>query len=265
MAGRIRFATFALVVLVFPILAGDAPNPSVERMRTDLTFLASAECEGRGPGTAGIDKAADYIAEEFRKAGLKGAMPDGSFFQPFTIKGAARLAKDVELSLAGEGFGSMALKLNSSFNPMPETGAGTVDAPIVFAGYGISSKSFKYDDYAGLDAEGKVVLVIRRTPRYGQEKSLFADEETLLQIDKSIQQVATFEAKIANAKKHHAAALLLVNDAGEADDNLREFRSVTGNDESIPAFHIKRSVGDQLLRSGMGKSLEDVERAIDAS
>src|SRR5262245_41361303 len=91
MFSRLRLAALALVVCAFPITAADAPNTSVARLRSDLTYLASAECEGRGPGTAGIDKAADYIAESFRKAGLKGAMADGSFFQPFAIKGAAKL------------------------------------------------------------------------------------------------------------------------------------------------------------------------------
>src|SRR5262249_34980224 len=86
---RPRLAALAVIVVALPVLAGDASSSSIPRMRSDLTFLASAECEGRGPGTEGINKAADYIADAFRKAGLKGAMPDGSFFQPFTIKGAS--------------------------------------------------------------------------------------------------------------------------------------------------------------------------------
>src|SRR2546425_1889150 len=72
-------------VLVLVGARGLANNEESEaRMRRDITCLASDECEGRGPGTKGIDKAADYIAGEFKKAGLK---PGGTagYFQPFTI------------------------------------------------------------------------------------------------------------------------------------------------------------------------------------
>src|SRR4051794_19592845 len=58
-----------------------------ERLRRDVTFLASDECEGRGPTTQGLNKAAEYIAGEFKKAGLKPGFM-GSYFQPFKIPGA---------------------------------------------------------------------------------------------------------------------------------------------------------------------------------
>ena len=69
-------------------------------MRRDITFLASDLCEGRGPGTHGIDLAADYIAEQFHKAGLKPGANDGSYFQPFTIN-ANVLDEPAVLSLSG--------------------------------------------------------------------------------------------------------------------------------------------------------------------
>ena len=59
-------------------------DPILERMRKDIFFLASPECEGRGIDTKGIEKAADYVADSFKQAGLKPAMKDGSYFQPFT-------------------------------------------------------------------------------------------------------------------------------------------------------------------------------------
>src|SRR5262249_24100951 len=68
---------------------------SEARLRKDIFFLASDACEGRGPGTKGIDLAADYIAAEFKKIGLKPGWK-GSYFQPFGI--AAAVGK---LSLVG--------------------------------------------------------------------------------------------------------------------------------------------------------------------
>src|SRR5229473_1749212 len=56
-----------------------------ERMRKDITFLASDECEGRGVTTKGINLAADYIATEFKKAGLQPIDKEKGYFQPFNV------------------------------------------------------------------------------------------------------------------------------------------------------------------------------------
>src|SRR5439155_23709480 len=88
------------LLLIFAALAPALDRESaVARLRADLTFLASDACEGRGPGTAGIDKAADYVAAGFRATGLKGAARDGSFFQPFVIKGSPEVGEPNGLSV----------------------------------------------------------------------------------------------------------------------------------------------------------------------
>ena len=61
----------ALAGLVLLGGLASAEETSETRMHRDITFLASDECEGRGVTTAGINKAADYIASVFRQAGLK--------------------------------------------------------------------------------------------------------------------------------------------------------------------------------------------------
>src|ERR1051325_5193524 len=78
-------------------------DPVLERMRKDITYLASDECEGRGVGTKGLDKAADYIAAEFKKAGLKPGGVDGTYFQPFPFATNAQLDGDSTLVLQGPG------------------------------------------------------------------------------------------------------------------------------------------------------------------
>src|SRR5438552_9425453 len=96
-----RQQVLAFVGLLF-LLGSQAPaaNQAVEeRMRKDITFLSSDECEGRGITTKGINLAADYIANEFKMAGLKPAGPEGSYFQPFSVRGFARLGKPSSLRL----------------------------------------------------------------------------------------------------------------------------------------------------------------------
>src|SRR5436305_1112720 len=80
----------ALAAALFTLAAGraaqpQATDPTLEPLRKDIFFLAGPECEGRGIDTKGINKAADYVAESFRAAGLRPATPDNSFFQPFKV------------------------------------------------------------------------------------------------------------------------------------------------------------------------------------
>src|SRR3954468_23956743 len=96
-----RFRAGVAVLVFFTALAPALGQESaVARLRADVTFLASDACEGRGPGTAGIDKAADYVAAAFKAAGLKGGMPDGSYFQPFVIKGNPEIGQPNTLAVS---------------------------------------------------------------------------------------------------------------------------------------------------------------------
>src|SRR5437588_12746432 len=90
-----------LALVIFTALAPALDRESaVARLRADVSFLASDDCEGRGPGTAGIDKAADYVVAGFKATGLKGGMPDGSYFQPFVIRSDPELGRDNALTLS---------------------------------------------------------------------------------------------------------------------------------------------------------------------
>jgi hypothetical protein len=97
---RLRLSLPVAALLAFaPLLHAD--DAALARMKKDLFFLASEECEGRGLKTEGINKAAAYIAESFKAAGLKPAGPDGSFFQPFGIKETYLEAGPHKLALSG--------------------------------------------------------------------------------------------------------------------------------------------------------------------
>ncbi len=225
-----------------------------ERLKRDVTYLASDELEGRGPGTKGIEKAADYIAGEFKKAGLKPAGLDGTYFQPFPYP-ANILDESARLSLKGPKGQEIELKSGVQFNPMGFGHGGKLTAPVVFAGYGITSAEAKYDDYDGIDATDKVVIVLRDAPHT-------ADEETARRLKAS----APLSRKTANAEKHKAAAVLFVNDADTAKtgDDLLDFNytAVRPPDCDVPVFHVLRSVLQTLLTADAG-GLGDIERGID--
>ncbi len=206
-----------LVIAQGPSLAVAAENAAASELRLaeDATYLANDELEGRGVGTQGLDKAADYLAEEFRKLGLRTDLYDGTPFQKFKITVSTELGPDEDnhLWIAGptDGNGRPAkrwdLKFKDDFTPMAAGGSGKLDAPLVFAGYGITAKDLDYDDYAGLDVKGKVVVILRKEPQVNDPKSKFDGEKP--------SQHALFMRKISNAFEHGASAIIFVNDSNE--------------------------------------------------
>jgi hypothetical protein len=227
------------------------------RLRKDVTFLASAECEGRGPNTQGLDKAADYIAAEFKRLGLKPGLGT-SYFQPFYIAGAVG-----SLTLVGPDGKSHELKQLVDFIPLGIDQKGKVTAPVVFVGYGIRCKEPAYDDYAGLNVGGKIVVLIRDTPRAADPNR-----------SKEMAAAASFVAKLTQAKKEGALAVLVVNDAeaaglkddvaGANTDGLIDFSYSAlfrGGPARLPAMMLKRHWLERMLPQG--QKLLDIEKQID--
>ena len=230
---------------------------SEARMKKDIFFLASDECEGRGPTTKGINIAADYIAAEFKKAGLKPGTPDGSYFQPFTIPGAIQDAP-ATLAFKGPNDQTLDLKEGNQFYPMALGGAGMVtDAEVVFAGYGTAAGPLKYDDYADLNVEGKVVIVLGDVPRNPNK------EKDAPQFPRN---AGSLTGKIKRAETAKAAALLFVNDADtvKTGDDLLDFNytAVGSSSGKIPVFHLKRSALETMLKASGSQDLAVIEETI---
>jgi hypothetical protein len=237
----------------FHALADDAASEA--RLKKDIFFLASPECEGRGPGTKGLDKAADYIAHEFKKAGLKPGGKMNSYFQPFTVTGSSKLAGPGSVILRGPLGQEIELKADVDFKTMSASGGGKVDAPLVFIGYGASAPSINYDDYKGIDVSGKVVILLRKTPRWNRDDLPFdgANKDFHAEIVR----------KVALAESNRAAAVIMVNDHtdGLSGDKLMPFTQ--GGGSKIPAVQVRRNVVSPILHTSLGMSLRDIELAID--
>jgi hypothetical protein len=232
-------------------------DPVLERMRKDIFFLASPECEGRGVETKGIEKAADYIAEEFKQAGLKPAMKNGSYFQPFAITESVKLGAPNKVVLSGPSGIKKELELRKDYNPMGFSPTSKATGELVFVGYGITAPELKYDDYAGMDVAGRVVVMVRRAPRYGQNGDKKFDAS----------QHASFTAKIDNAVAHKAVGIIIVNDAGSAEtnDTIEQFanHAVGTTPAPFPVLFFKREMLDKIVAGGPIKSIGDIETLID--
>jgi hypothetical protein len=141
-----------------------AADPSAgERWWNHIVYLASDELEGRDTGSPGYRKAAEYVAQEFERAGLKAAGTSG-YMQPVLFRTLTLEETQSSLILVRDG-GAETLVLGQDANlgvsgdPVPE-----VDAPAVFAGYGLQVPGGGHDDLAGLDLRGRVAVYLMGGP-----------------------------------------------------------------------------------------------------
>src|ERR1051326_6643109 len=127
---------------------------SPARYLEHVKFLAGDELKGRGDGSPELDKAADYIASQFRLWGLRPMGDSNSYFQRFEITTGTLAGRKNELQV-----NRTSLKVNEDFVPVPFSNTAVFDGPLVFAGYGITAPELQYDDYQSIDATGAIVLV----------------------------------------------------------------------------------------------------------
>lgn len=175
-----------------------------------VAYLASDELRGRDVGTEGLELAAQYIARAFEQAGLEIDLFDGTPFQTFNIPlgVAVGAAANNRLTLSRQQPGdepqTITYRLDEAFRPLGIGGSGSAAGPLVFAGYGITAPELAFDDYAGIDANGAVVMMIRKEPSGTEADKKFNGPQNTRH--------AYFETKIKNAAEHGAVAVLLVND-----------------------------------------------------
>ena len=161
----------SLLILCAAVLAANAAKPAdpppafaADRFKAHVAYLASDRLEGRGPGTRGEELATDYIAGEFQKAGLKTLGPDGSYFQPVPL---VKIATDPKATLqATKGDTALDFACGDDFagTSQTQTPLEEFDADAVFVGHGITAPEFGWDDYAGTDVKGKVVVLFTNEP-----------------------------------------------------------------------------------------------------
>lgn len=226
-----------------------APAVSKEDLEARIRFLASDAMAGRFSTEPGGLAAAQYVADEFERLGLE-PKGDGGWFQPFEIP-IPRLGVDNALTIVLAD-ARIPLVVEKDWNPLSVSPRRDVTGPLVFAGYGVANPEKGYDDFAGLDVRGKVVLVLRREPPWAGGPSAHA----------------TFLAKLSEAAKRGAAALLVVNDPrsrGKNPDRLVSWNGALGappGSATIPYAFVSQDAAARLL-APLGTSLVELQRAID--
>jgi aminopeptidase YwaD len=248
----------ALVKPIADLLGREtAPQYTAKEFLDPIKYLAGEKLKGRGDGTPELDEAANYIAKRFKKFGLKPAGDKGTYRQHFTITVGAKLGEKNSLAYEVGGV-RKALTAGQDFLPFSFSESVTLKAPLVFAGYGITAPEFHYDDYKGIDARDKIVIVLRHEPQESDEKSIFAGKDLTTH--------AGIVSKAINARNHGAVGMILVNDTanhpGDTDELIR-FGTLIGPEQmKIATLQVKANVVNEWLEPA-GKTLEDLLRAID--
>lgn len=208
-----RHTVLPLVALLGSLLAysavwafGDANTATESRLLKDIKYLASDELEGRGVGTEGLNKAADYVRDAFREAGLDVTAVNGGAFQPFSMSTGSKLGKTNTLVFNGPDGKQIELKYDADFRTCSFGGSGKFEGEVVFGGYAIDAKDEGYQDFAEVDLKGKIVIVMRRNPQQGNPHSKFGGGHG------GVSPHAAIRSKVSNAFGKGAAAILFVND-----------------------------------------------------
>jgi hypothetical protein len=222
----------------------------------DVKFLASEKLKGRLDGTPELAQAARYIADQFHAMGLKAA-GDSGYFQRFRITANASAGKSNRLAYSN-GEAQSNLEMGRDFCPSSMSSNGTASGQVVFVGYGITAREYGYDDYAGVDVKGKIVLMLRHEPQEYDDNSVFGG--------KVYTNHAQIESKAVNAKRHGASALILTADTATHSGNIDQLDSLgaaLGPDSAgIPFVEVKSEVAERWLGLA-GQSIEKEIRSID--
>jgi Zn-dependent M28 family amino/carboxypeptidase len=245
------FAVYGLAWLAFGAAASIDPKLYLE----DVKFLAAPEMRGRATGSPELEKAADFIAGKFREFGLQPVA--GSYFQSFPVTTSGKLGSANRFSFK-EGSHTVGLQFPGDFIPFSFSKSANIAGPVVFAGFGITAPEYHYDDYAGMDVKGKIVLILRHEPQEFDEHSVFAGKE--------FTQHAQFAMKATNAKMHGAAGVILISDRANHrsdPDDLPKFGNAEGPlDTGIAFVQVKEQAIDPWFTAA-GKSLDAIEAGID--
>jgi len=209
-----------------------------KRYLEDVKYLSSEQMKGRGAGTPELDMAAQYLAREFGKAGLK-PVGGSDYLQAFRVTTNARLGQKNRLDVIENGR-RRTLNPGEDFQPFNFSKTGTVSAGLVFAGYGITAREYGYDDYQGLDPKGKFVVILRHEPQENNEKSVFAG--------RALTEHAQFTSKASNAKAHGANCVVVACPMCHVNLDMKQgdIEKAMGKTIDLPVYYLSDVVGMAL-------------------
>jgi Tol biopolymer transport system component len=230
-----------------------SPEITESDLRSHVAYLASDELAGRMTGTPYAKTAADYIAEQFKAAGLQPAGDKGTYLQAFEFQAGVETAVEGNrLTLTGTGT-SAEFKLDSDFRPLGLSQNGTFSGEAVFVGYGIVGEG--YDAYGDLDVKDKCVILLRYFP-----------EDVAVQRKTALARHASLRVKAMHARRLGAKALLVATGPNSPDAGGLMHLAVdgAGGSSGVTAASISLDTLKQIFARAKGDwDIAKIQKALD--
>jgi aminopeptidase YwaD len=284
---RYKFLRLSLILAIVVTAAAqqkradETTAPSVERLRAHISYLASDKLEGRRTGSPGANMAAEYIAGEFARYGLRRSLgrdlPGMSileansprrYMQEFPFVAGVELggnnsmlftplaqtaATQTELAATQPGARAASLDLRPGEDWMPlgfSSNANLRNVPATFVGYGIKVDEIHYDDYAGAPVAGRIAIAFDGTPDGDNPHGHFA-------------QYANVRWKAIAARNSGAAALVIIaREENFKDDRLSRLSyDNSAGEAGLPVVVISRQAAERIFEAGGLAPVANVEKA----
>ena len=253
---KVRFSIICLLFLInISFISTQAQTKVIadkiitkDKLMKTVNYLASKELEGRLPGSIGYTKAANFIAQELAKVNLSPPYEE-SFYQKLKVEYNEILPPE-HFRVIENGISTNYI-LGKDYVYRGFTGAGKFSAQVVFCGYGLSQPELGYDDYAGIDVKGKVVMVFKYNPGWKIGEKAFINGNP--------------REKAIVAARHGAIGILFTSLPNDKEPQRPIGSVINGNGEQMtnfPEIHIDLPVADQLF-SGSSFSLKNLQTKID--
>ncbi len=254
-----------------------AATPDIARLRKHVAYLASDELTGRRTGTTGARLAADYIAAEFARLGLKPTNPAGYlasgnstsrensgaalYLQNFPYTAGVEPGKGNRMLFASRATGepnagraaALDLRINEDFAPLGfSTNATLENTSASFVGFGITDAENKIDDYAGVNVRDRIVVMFAATPDGDSPHGKFA-------------RFVDLRLRAARAREQGARAVVFIarTEDFKADRLTRIERTEQTGDAGLPAVIISRQAARRIVESnGVNLPLDELEKAL---
>ncbi len=213
-----------LVVGLWPLKASNE-NPekaarsaiSEDRLMQIIRVLSSDEFEGRAPASPGEARTLEYLEEQFKEIGLEPGNPDGTYLQKVPLVG---ITADHDMHLAFgslQGGSKMELHFGDEFvawtkREAPEV---SIDAPLVFVGYGVVAPEYQWDDYKDVDVAGKVLVMLVNDPPVPDPRDPSKLDDNVFK-GRAMTYYGRWTYKYEIAAEKKAAGCLIIHETGPA-------------------------------------------------
>jgi hypothetical protein len=191
-----------------PELRTAATTIATDNLLGHIQELSSDAYEGRLPGTPGEEKSVAYLISQIQAIGLQPGTPTGDFVQNVPLYS---IRSQGTILIAAKGTG-IPLSSGADFvlwSTLPEERIEVRDSDLVFVGHGVVAPEYQWDDYAGMDVEGKTVMVLTGDPSVADPRDATKLDDQMF-LGNALTIYGRTGTKLETAFAHGAAAVLLV-------------------------------------------------------